>query len=148
MLMKRSVSVGATIKGLPWRRLAAIFVTAIAAVSISFFAGWSARDLKRLPALVRTLDGVERDFDSGLNARIRQLFPAGSSEDDLIGYLDAEGFVPEWRARNGPNAGRFVHDGMLCKKIARVLWRSDERGKLISVSGSYASRCATDPPQP
>jgi hypothetical protein len=148
MLMKRSVSVRATIKELPWRRLAGFLTAAITMVMISFFVGWSAHDFKRLPALVATLDGVERDFDSGLNARIRQLFPAGSSEDDLIGYLDAEGFVPEWRTRNGANAGRFVHDGMLCKKMARVLWRSDERGKLISVSGSYASRCATDPPEP
>lgn len=143
--MKWSASAGATIKGLPWRRLAA-FVTAITTVTISFFVGWSARDYKRPPTLLATLHGLERDFDNGINAQIRQLFPAGSSEDDLIDYLDAEGFVPEWHTRNGQNAGRFVHDGMLCKRIARVLWRSDERGKLINVSGGYTSRCVTDPP--
>jgi hypothetical protein len=72
-----------------------------------------------------------------------ELFPAGSSEDDLIDYLDAEGFVPEWPRRNGQNAGRFVHDGLICTKIVRVLWRSDDRGKLTNISGGYASSCLT-----
>jgi hypothetical protein len=66
------------------------------------------------------------------------MFPAGSKEDDLIDYLDAEGFVPEWRRRNGQNAGRFVHNGLLCRKI--VHWSVDDRGRLTNVSGGYAGR--------
>jgi hypothetical protein len=64
------------------------------------------------------------------DARIREMFPTGSKEDDPIDYLDAKGFVPEWRRLNGQNAGRFVHNGLLCRKIVRVLWRADDRGRL------------------
>jgi hypothetical protein len=135
-------------KGLHWKRIAALFIAAIATVVISFSVGWSARDHKRLPTILATLAGDEGSFDSGIRARIRQQFPVGSSEDDLIDYLEAEGFVPEWRWRNGQNAGRFVYDGIICKKIVRVLWRSDDRGMLTEVSGSYAKRCVSDPPDP
>jgi len=146
--MTTNAGVGETLRGLPWRRLAAFFFAAVATITISFFVGWSARGYKHLPTLLTARDGLERDFDSGINAQVREMFPAGSREDDLIRYLDAEGFVPEWHTRNDHNAGRFVHDGIFCRKIARVLWRANERGRLTNVSGGYASRCVTDPPVP
>lgn len=133
---------------LHWKWIAVLSLGAVTTAAISFFIGWSARDYKRLPTMLATLEGSEIGFDKGIDAQIRELFPAGSKEDDLIDYLEAEGFVPEWRRRNGQNAGRFVHDGLLCRKIVRVLWRADDRGRLTNVSGGYAGRCLSDPPEP
>jgi hypothetical protein len=139
---------GEAMKGLHWKRVAIISIGAITTVALSFSAGRSARDYKTIPTILATLVGEEKGFNSGIDARIRELFPAGSSEDHLIDYLDAEGFVPEWPRRNGQNAGRFVHNGLLCTKIVRVLWRADDRGRLTNVSGGYAGRCLSDPPDP
>jgi hypothetical protein len=137
---------GEAMKGLHWKRVTVVSIGAITTVVLSFSVGRSARDYKPIPTILATLAGDEKGFNSGIDARVRELFPTGSSEDDLIDYLDAEGFVPDWPRRNGHNAGRFVHDGILCTKIVRVLWRSDDRGKLTNVGGGYESRCLTDPP--
>jgi hypothetical protein len=94
-----------------------------------------------LPAIARTLPGEESEFSRELNDRIRQRFPIGANEDDLIGYLDSEKFTPEWRRRDGPNASFYVRQGLICKQIIRILWRADAAGVLTDVSGSYQSQC-------
>jgi hypothetical protein len=94
-----------------------------------------------LPAIARTLPGEESEFSRELNDRIRERFPIGANEDDLIGYLDSEKFTPEWRRRDGPNASFYVRQGLICKQIIRILWRADAAGILTDVSGSYQSQC-------
>jgi hypothetical protein len=94
-----------------------------------------------LPAIARTLPGEESEFSRELNDRIRERFPIGANEDDLIGYLDSEKFTPEWRRRDGPNASFYVRQGLICKQIIRILWRADAAGVLTDVSGSYQSQC-------
>jgi hypothetical protein len=94
-----------------------------------------------LPAIARTLPGEESEFSRELNDRIRERFPIGANEDNLIGYLDSEKFTPEWRRRDGPNASFYVRQGLLCKQIVRILWRSDAAGVLTDVNGSYQSQC-------
>jgi hypothetical protein len=131
---------------LHWKWIAVLSLGAVTTAVISFSVGRSTHDFKPLPTILATLAGDEKGFNRGIDEQIREQFPPGSNEDDLIDYLDAEGFVPEWPRRNGQNVGRFVHDGILCTKIVRVLWRSDDRGKLTNISGGYASRCVTDPP--
>jgi hypothetical protein len=133
-------------RGLHWKWIAVLSLGALATAAISFAVGRSSHDFKPLPTILATLVGDEKGFNRGIDEQIREQFPPGSSKDDLIDYLDAEGFVPEWPRRNGQNAARFVHDGILCTKIVQVLWRSDDRGKLTNISGGYASRCVTDPP--
>src|SRR5271168_4447405 len=96
--------------------IAAVLVLLIA----SFIAGRTTQGLHGLPAIAATLPGNESQFSRELNNRIRARFPIGSSEDDLIAYLAAEKFTPEWRRRDEPNASTFVLNGLLCKKIIRV----------------------------
>jgi hypothetical protein len=141
-----SDGLGEAVKGLQWKPIAVVLIGGIAAVAISFYAGWSARDHKRLPEILATLPGIEQGFGRIIDERLRGEFPVGSSEYDLVSYLDAEGFVPEWHRRSDQNAAVFVHDGILCTKTVRVLWRADRRGKLTNISGGYASHCVTDPP--
>jgi hypothetical protein len=133
-------------RGLHWKWIAVLSLGALATAAISFAVGRSSHDFKPLPTILATLVETRKASTEELTSKSASGFPPGSSEDDLIDYLDAEGFVPEWPRRNGQNAGRFVHDGILCTKIVRVFWRSDDRGKLTNISGGYASRCVTDPP--
>jgi hypothetical protein len=137
-------SIYAALKGIRWKLVIVWLGGAIALIAISFSLGRSAHGYKRLPTILATLAGSESGFDDGVNARIRELFPAGSREDELIDYLVAEGFEPEWPRRNVPNAGRYVHDGIICTKMVRILWQANERGALTDVSGRYASSCALD----
>ncbi len=107
----------------------------------SFTIGRLAGSFHSLPEIVATLPGIESDFSQEFDARIRERFPIGSSEENLIGYLTAEGFVPEWRQRNEANASVLVHAGLLCEKSVRVFWRTDEAGMLTEIAGAYESQC-------
>ena len=94
-----------------------------------------------LPEIVATLPGDESEFGREFDSRVRERFPIGSSEDKLLSFLVNEGFLPDWRSRDNPNASFFVQSGLICKKIARVLWRADATGILMDVHGSYESQC-------
>jgi hypothetical protein len=68
---------------------------------------WRRKDrppLPSLPAIVATLPGDEAEFSRELDHRIRERFPIGTSEDELIDYLKNEQFLPEWRRRNEDNS--------------------------------------------
>lgn len=107
----------------------------------SFFVGRTTGSLHTLPAIAATLPGDESEFSRELDTRIRQRFPIGSSEDQLIEYLASEKFTPEWRRRDESNASVFVRDGLLCRDIVRVSWRADASGILVDVSGAFESHC-------
>ncbi len=110
-------------------------------MSAAFGAGKATDRFRSLPAIVATLPGDEAEFSRELDARIRERFPIGTSEDKLIDYLKSEHFLPEWRRRNDDNLSTFVADGLVCKKIARVHWRADATGVLTQVGGAYESHC-------
>ncbi len=110
-------------------------------MALSFGVGRKSGAFRPLPAIAATLPGVEADFSRELDARIRERFPIGTNEEDLIFYLDGEGFVPQWRRRDEPNTVVFTRNGLLCTDIVTVYWRSDGTGILTEVNGSYASRC-------
>ena len=123
------------------RRFALWPVATLALMFASFAVGRLTGAFHGLPALVATLPGDESEFSREFDERIHARFPVGASEDELIAYLAAEKFVPEWRRRDDPNASVFFWNGLLCKKTIRVVWRADTAGLLDDVSGTYESQC-------
>jgi hypothetical protein len=109
-------------------------------MALSFGAGRMALGARIMPEIVATLPNDESQFSRELDARFRERFPIGTSQDKLIGYLVGANFVPDW-PRGDANASMFVFSGLLCDRIARVLWRADAAGNLMSVSGAYESHC-------
>jgi hypothetical protein len=108
--------------------------------ALSFGAGRMTLGARIMPEIVATLPGDESQFSSELDARLRQRFPIGTSEDKLIGYLIGADFAPDWPRRD-TNASVFIFNGWLCTRMARVLWRADGAGALTNVSGAYESHC-------
>ena len=115
---------------------ASALLLAIAAFAVGRFSSF-----RPFPEIVATLPGDESDFSREFDGRIRERFPIGSSEDKLVDFLGSEGFFPDWRRRDNPNASFFVQRGLICQKIVRVFWRADTTGALTDVHGSYESRC-------
>ena len=105
------------------------------------FAAGKFSSFRPLPEIVATLPGDESEFSREFDARIRERFLIGSSEDNLVAFLTNEGFFPDWRRRDNPNASFFAQSGLICTKIVRVLWRADPTGILTQVGGSYQSQC-------
>jgi hypothetical protein len=109
-------------------------------MALSFGAGRMTLGVRIMPEIVATLPGDESQFSRELDARLRERFPVGTSQDKLIGYLIGADFVPDWPQRDA-NASMFIFNGLVCAKIVRVLWRADAAGTLNNVSGAYESHC-------
>jgi hypothetical protein len=110
-------------------------------VALSFGAGRMTLGARIMPEIVATLPGDESQFSEELDARLRERFPIGTAQDKLIGYLVGANFAPDWPQRD-ENASQFIFNGWLCTRMARVLWRADDAGKLTNVSGAYESHCS------
>jgi hypothetical protein len=109
-------------------------------MALSFAAGRMTLAARIMPEIVATLPGDESQFSRELDARLRERFPIGTSQDKLISYLVGADFAPDWPQRDG-NASMFIFNGLLCTRMARVLWRADDAGKLTNVGGAYESHC-------
>jgi len=121
-------------RGLAWAG-ATLFLAVL-----SFSAGRMTLRARVVPEIVATLPNDESQFSREFDARVRERFPIGTSQDKLIGYLVGANFVPDW-PQDGANAGMFIFNGLICERIARVLWRADAAGNLARVSGAYESHC-------
>jgi hypothetical protein len=109
-------------------------------MALSFTAGRMTLGVRIMPEIVATLPGDESQFSRELDARLRERFPVGTSQDKLIGYLIGANFVPDW-PQHDANASMFIFNGLLCAKTVRVLWRADAAGSLTNVSGAYEDHC-------
>ena len=56
-------------------------------MALSFGAGRMTLGVRTMPEIVATLPGDESQFSRELDARLRERFPIGTSQDKLIGYL-------------------------------------------------------------
>jgi hypothetical protein len=112
----------------------------LALVAIAFAAGRMTLGPRIMPEIVATLPNDESQFSRELDARLRQRFPLGTSQDKLIGYLVGANFAPDW-PRGETNTSQFIFNGLLCDRSARVLWRADAAGALTYISGAYDSHC-------
>ena len=119
----------------------AIWSASALLLATAAFAAGRFSSFRPFPEIVATLPGDESEFSREFDGRIRERFPIGSSEDKLLTLLANEGFFPDWRSRDNPNASFFVQSGLICQRIARVFWRADTTGALTDVHGSYESRC-------
>jgi hypothetical protein len=109
-------------------------------MALSFAAGRMTLGARIMPEMVATLPNDESQFSRELDARLRERFPVGTSQDKLIGYLIGANFVPDW-PQHDANASQFIFNGLMCDRIAHVLWRADAAGALTYVSGAYESHC-------
>jgi hypothetical protein len=109
-------------------------------VALAFAAGRMTLGVRIMPEIVATLPGDESQFSRELDARLRERFPIGTSQDKLIGYLVGANFVPDWPRHDG-NASMFIFNGLMCAKTVHVLWRADAAGSLTNVRGAYEDHC-------
>lgn len=122
-------------------RIVAVCFGLLCLMAVAYRLGQATAIPKPLPAIVATLPGDETQFSAELDRRLRERFPAGSAEANLIDMLKREGFEPDWRKGDEPNSAIFVHQGLVCRQVARVMWRAGATGDLVEVGGDYEGHC-------
>ncbi|MCK1715123.1 MULTISPECIES: hypothetical protein [unclassified Bradyrhizobium] len=98
-----------------------------------------------LPDLAAGISSLGSDAKAGseLTRRLSEKFPIGSSDTILKAELDREGWGPIYvdtiNTRKPPDQYvRFKrHISLLFVEVATVVWKSDDNGNLIEISGGY-----------
>lgn len=119
-----------------WARILGIVVIVI--ILLIAGAGLWLREATRGPAIAEGMrwDRDRCNVDSPYDARLRRMFPPGSSEQDLRETLARQGF--EFR-ENGRAVARW--SDFVCGYFANVEWETDEAHRVTAVSGDYGSAC-------
>ncbi len=123
--------------------LAALVLTALLA---SFgLRLWRFGGAPPLPALLEGLgDSREASSQQTFVQRLRERFPPGSKEDDLVQELRKQGFQLKTEGRAPQKEASFDRAAGLqdiCRRGGNIHWSADESGKLSDVSGGYYVHC-------
>lgn len=120
--------------------LAALVLTALLA---SFGVRlWRFGGAPPLPALLEGLgDSRESSSQQTFVQRLRERFPPGSKEDDLVQELRKQGFQLKTEGRKEATFDRAAGLQDICRRGGNIHWSADESGKLSDVSGGYYIHC-------
>lgn len=90
-----------------------------------------------LPALAKDLPSDFEEADAVFEARIRNRFPAGTSEQEMVETLASQGFsiAPDRKIAT------FEDSNIVCRLIWRVSWETGSDRKLTGVDAVYGGLC-------
>jgi hypothetical protein len=98
-----------------------------------------------LPALLQGLDDKHDDASQqAFVQRLRERFPPGTTEAELIRELRNEGFLLKTDMRAPKRAASYDRAAGLqdvCRRGGNVHWSADEAGKLSAISGGFYVYC-------
>jgi len=93
------------------------------------------------PPLAADLSTYTTIAQTQFEQKVRDTFPVGSSEDDLIRELSKQGFQPQWRRKDGDNVASAERGKLICRESWNVSWRSDQSGKITKIQGHSRLSC-------
>ena len=102
------------------------------------FADGQSSSAQPIPELGRNLP---RNFDEGnaeFKKRVRERFPAGEPEQDVVATLTQQGFKlsPDGRAAS------FEQPSLVCRLVWRVFWSVDAAHTIRHIDGVYGGICS------
>jgi len=96
-----------------------------------------------IPILLQSLPG--QPSQEWFAQRLKEHFPIGSSEADLIRELWLEGFLPKTNLRAERRTAEFDSGDKggfrRCRLTASVSWTADDKGQLTGLDGGYSNLC-------
>jgi hypothetical protein len=128
------------------RRLAAFASVGLLAICGTYLYLLSSQ-FPAMPPLLQHVPSTPFDPNSQemFSQKLRDRFPIGSHEADLIRELWLEGFLPKTDLRAPKRIAEFnrfgdvIHD--ICRRGGEVYWSADDAGILTAVSGHFFVDC-------
>jgi hypothetical protein len=97
-----------------------------------------------LPVLLQNLPDSKTEDDQQLfRARLKQTFPAGMDEAELMGILTAQGFKLGVASERVATYDRRAGLNDKCQRSGNVHWSLGGDGRLIEATGGYYQHCPT-----
>ena len=88
------------------------------------------------PKNTNTISISEIEF----NDLVKEKFPIGLSEKELIQELNKQGFRPGWTYENKHHAF-FKTFNIPCRFYWRIIWEVDKDGKINKINGYHTDAC-------
>ncbi len=112
---------------------------------LGYFFNESQRKNFDLPqwAIMEGIDVTETPEEANdfFNKHVQQEFYNGLEEKILIRELRAAGFRLDWRTTANTKLAFHYEWELRCKKVRSVSWQVDNKGLLITATGSYSRNC-------
>lgn len=86
-----------------------------------------------LPELLRGLPKDATEADLAFGVRVIDRFPSGMALQEVVHALESQGFRV---SADGKSAG-FREPGLVCNRLWRVFWVTDETQSILNISGGY-----------
>ena len=104
---------------------------------IWFVQGWRVAGVSGPPPIARNMYPIAGTVSPSWSRRLRERFPVGSAERDLVGRLRREHFqVDPQNRRAGFGWARYP-----CVYTLTVRWRGDQLGRVRAIEGGLLNAC-------
>ena len=90
-----------------------------------------------LPELARNLPQGWAEADLAFKERVRNRFPVGTPQKDVVDALESQGFTI---APDGKRAS-FEQPNIVCRLTWRIFWATDEVQNIRRIDGVYGGIC-------
>ena len=97
-----------------------------------------------IPVLLQAPPKGESPQPDWFAQRLKERFPAGASEADLLRELWLERFLPRTNRRAERRTAGFEAQKdafRKCRLVANVSWTADDKGLLTGIEGDYSDIC-------
>jgi hypothetical protein len=101
------------------------------------FAPGSLLSLRRTPEIGKKLPPKYREAAPLFDARVKERFPAGTSEDEVVRALEREGFARS-ACFDGVESLTFTRNELVMKTIWSVRWRATN-GRIDEIWGVHGA---------
>lgn len=90
-----------------------------------------------LPDYAKNLPKEFKLANAEFDVRVRSRFPVGGPEQDLVQALTRQGY----QTHQDLKFGAIERPGFPCQHQYGVNWKSDDKGTVTSVTGSFMASC-------
>lgn len=95
---------------------------------------------RREPELVKKMPSNISQAKIEFNTVVKERFPRGLSEIQLIQELSEQRFSPGWSYKN-KNLAVFVSSNIACRSIWSIVWEANRIGSVTETEGKYTATC-------
>jgi hypothetical protein len=117
---------------------------ALGRIGLAVVVAFSVSSCDAVPPIARDLPSTLADLQPAFDQRVKERFPVGASEQEIVAELRDEGFTPldpkKWKLGTFASVAAYEARRFPCVFDWTIYW-SAENGKIAAIKGGFFSGC-------